>query len=86
MSASMDFEKDIAAHCPDEAKSKRVASGSNALKLDKNPGKINPVVQSVTWLDRWVARKMLETVGNPPVLLKLWDRSKALHPRDSTHN
>ena len=28
---------------------------------------------SVTALDRWIARKMLDVVGNPPVVLKLWD-------------
>ena len=29
--------------------------------------------QSVTLLDRWIARKMLAVAGNPPVVLKLWD-------------
>ena len=27
----------------------------------------------VTWLDRWLTRKMLDVVGNPPVRISLWD-------------
>ena len=27
----------------------------------------------VTWLDRWLVRKMLDVVGNPPVRISLWD-------------
>jgi len=27
----------------------------------------------VTWLDRWLTRKMIEVVGNPPVRISLWD-------------
>lgn len=27
----------------------------------------------VTWLDRWLARKMLQVAGNPPISLALWD-------------
>lgn len=28
---------------------------------------------NVTWLDRWLTKKMLEVVGNPPVRISLWD-------------
>ena len=27
----------------------------------------------VTWLDRWLVRKMVDVVGNPPVRISLWD-------------
>ena len=27
----------------------------------------------VTWLDRWLARKMLQVAGDPPISLALWD-------------
>lgn len=29
--------------------------------------------KSVTWLDRWLVKKMIDVVGNPPVRISLWD-------------
>jgi len=69
----MDFEKEVAAHCPDKAKSAGYASASKVQEPYKSQRKTNSLSQSVTWVDRWIARKMLEVVGNPPVVLKLWD-------------
>jgi len=47
---------------------------------DQNPSPVkahrkkSPLFHSgVTWLDRWLARKMLVVVGNPPVRISLWD-------------
>ena len=36
--------------------------------------------QRVTALDRWIARKMLAVVGDPPVILKLWDGEEVSPP------
>jgi cyclopropane-fatty-acyl-phospholipid synthase len=38
--------------------------------------------QSVTALDRWIARKMLAVVGDPPIVLKLWDGVDVTAPQD----
>jgi len=36
--------------------------------------KKSPIFHSrVTWLDRWLVRKMVDVVGNPPVRISLWD-------------
>ncbi len=43
---------------------------SSSKKQHKNP----PVFHSkVTQLDRWLVRKMVDVVGNPPVRISLWD-------------
>lgn len=34
----------------------------------------------VTWLDRWLVRKMLDVVGNPAVRISLWDGEEATPP------
>ncbi len=34
----------------------------------------------VTWLDRWIAKKMLDVVGNPRCILKLWDGEEITEP------
>lgn len=36
----------------------------------------------VTPLDRWLTRKMVEVVGNPPVCIRLWDGIEASPPCD----
>ena len=36
--------------------------------------KKSPMLHSgVTWLDRWLVKKMVDVVGNPPVRISLWD-------------
>jgi len=37
---------------------------------------------NVTAMDRWIALKMMEVVGNPPVVLKLWDGVEISPPCD----
>ena len=32
---------------------------------------------SVTWIDRWLTKKMVNVVGNPPVRIFLWDNREA---------
>jgi cyclopropane-fatty-acyl-phospholipid synthase len=45
----------------------------NSSKL-KSPRKKSPMFHSkVTWLDRWLVRKMVDVVGSPPVRISLWD-------------
>ena len=34
----------------------------------------------VTWADRWLTRKMVDVVGNPPVRIYLWDNTEATPP------
>jgi cyclopropane-fatty-acyl-phospholipid synthase len=72
MSANVNFENEIAEHESHGAK--------EGIAVSAQPGLILPeprnsrVAQSVvTGLDRWIARQMLEAVGNPPIVLKLWD-------------
>ena len=36
----------------------------------------------VTWLDRWLTKKVLDVVGNPPVCIYLWDHKEATTPVD----
>ena len=38
---------------------------------------------SVTWLDRWLVKKMVEVVGNPPVRISLWDGREVTPPCDN---
>ena len=45
--------------------------GSSELKSYR---KNSPMFHSsVTWLDRWLVRKMVAVVGSPPVRISLWD-------------
>ncbi|RLA21055.1 MAG: cyclopropane-fatty-acyl-phospholipid synthase, partial [Gammaproteobacteria bacterium] len=45
--------------------------GSSKIKSYR---KNSPMFHSnVTWLDRWLVRKMVAVVGNPPVRISLWD-------------
>lgn len=42
--------------------------------LKKPTRKKSPLFhKKVTWLDRWLVKKMVEVVGNPPVRISLWD-------------
>jgi len=36
----------------------------------------------VTWIDRWLTKKMLDVVGNPPVRIYLWNNIEASPPVD----
>ena len=72
MSANLDFEKEIAAHQshgPEKSSGISDKPGKHQAQQDKS----SETRRGVTTLDRWIARKMLEVVSNPPVVLKLWD-------------
>ena len=73
MSANMNFDKEIAAHRSTEVTSRDSKSQVYAVQLPETPEIGANSGQAVTRLDRWIARQMLAVVGNPPVVLKLWD-------------
>lgn len=39
-----------------------------------NTGKPPLSWSKINWLDRWIVKKMMELVGNPPVVVRLWDQ------------
>jgi len=42
--------------------------------MPKKHRRKSPMFHSrVTWLDRWLVKKMVDVVGNPPVRISLWD-------------
>lgn len=69
MSANMDFDKELAAHQAEQEKS----SASRKPETASTAPSARTDAQTVTALDRWIARQMLAVVGDPPVVLKLWD-------------
>ncbi|MEH6550290.1 MAG: cyclopropane-fatty-acyl-phospholipid synthase family protein [Pseudomonadales bacterium] len=40
-------------------------------------------LSNVTWFDKWLTRKMIAVVGNPPVRLSLWDGIEVTPPCES---
>lgn len=72
MSAYLDFENEFSAHKSHES---GLSSGvsDNPWKIEADQGDFQITRERVTALDRWIARKMLEVVGNPPIELMLWD-------------
>ncbi len=72
MGANLNLEKQIAANKSSGSenssgyaeKARRVAASADGATVTRS---------RVTALDRWIARKMMEVVGYPPVRLKLWD-------------
>ena len=46
----------------------------------KHPGKSPMFRSQVTWLDRWLVRKMVDVVGSPPVRISLWDGLEVTPP------
>ncbi len=79
MSANLDFESEIAAHKSHETGLDSGFSDSPwAISADQDDFQVSR--ERVTALDRWIARKMLEVVGNPPIELRLWDGKPVLPP------
>ncbi len=72
MSANLDFEREITTHKSHEP---GVNSGFsvNPWNIAPEQGDFQVSHERVTALDRWIAGKMLEVVGNPPIELRLWD-------------
>ena len=58
--------------------------GSNSPPAGRfRKGRRSPLFHSrVRFFDRWLARKMLEVVGNPPVQIALWDGVEVTPPCD----
>ncbi len=79
MSANLDFENEIAAYKSHEA---RLGSGfsGNSWNIQADRGDFQVTRERVTVLDRWIAEKMLEVVGNPPIELRLWDGKPIISP------
>ena len=80
MSANMNFDNEVAHH-GDEAAAQNPAIRVADIDLsDSLPGTPR-VTHGVTALDRWIARKMMAVVGNPPIVLKLWDGVEVTAPQ-----
>ena len=72
MSANANFENEIAEHASHGAKEDIAVSARPGMILSE-PRNTRVTPSVVTQLDRWIARQMLEVVGNPPIVLILWD-------------
>jgi cyclopropane-fatty-acyl-phospholipid synthase len=72
MSAYVNFENEIAEHESHGAKEDIAVSAQPGVILSE-PRNSRVAQSVVTGLDRWIARQMLDGVGNPPIVLKLWD-------------
>ena len=79
MSANLDFDNEIAAY---KSREKAPNSGfsANPWKIQADHGDFQITRERVTALDRWIAKKMLEVVGNPPIELRLWDGRPVTRP------
>ena len=79
MSANMKYDKVVV--------SDRVDEGCDpmppAMDLSDTSASVASSGQRVTQLDRWIARKMLAVVGNPPLALKLWDGVEVSAPQQN---
>ena len=72
MSANFDFEKEIAARKSHGSRVDAVTAEDQEL-ADFEAEQATITEARVTALDRWIARKMMEVVGDPPIELRLWD-------------
>jgi cyclopropane-fatty-acyl-phospholipid synthase len=72
MSANANFENEIAEHASHGAKENIAVSARPGVILSE-PRNTRVTRSVVTQLDRWIARQMLGVVGDPPIVLILWD-------------
>ena len=72
MGAQLDLEKQINAHETPGSETNR-GYADKVRRVAPVAGEVSAPRSGVTALDRWVATKMMEVVGNPPIELKLWD-------------
>ena len=79
MSANLEFDGQIAAHKSFENVPKSGFSHSPGV-VTADQGDFSVSRLKVTGLDRWIAKKMLDVVGNPPIELRLWD-GRSVTPR-----
>lgn len=61
---------------------RNVSADDNPYELSNNGHRENNpnVHRNVTRFDRWLVRKMLETVGNPRICIRLWDGVEVTPP------
>jgi len=76
----MNLDKEIAVHQSNEVTKRGTDSEVSAMDLRDRSAQTANSAQWVTPLDRWIARKMLAVVGDPPVVLKLWDGNEVTSP------
>lgn len=72
MSANLEFDGQIAAHKSFQNVPKSGFSRSPGV-FAGDQGEFSVSRLRVTGLDRWIAKQMLDVVGNPPIELRLWD-------------
>ncbi|RLA08506.1 MAG: cyclopropane-fatty-acyl-phospholipid synthase [Gammaproteobacteria bacterium] len=60
----------------------RASLFSDTLLKNTKQGFLSRLRNRVTWIDRWLTRKMVDVVGNPPVRIYLWDNIEATPPVD----
>ena len=80
MSVNMNFGNEVAQHRTDKASSHHPAARLASIDLSDTFPQAPRSTSSVTVLDRWIARKMMAVVGNPPIVLKLWDGTEVTAP------
>lgn len=72
MSVNVNFEKEVAA--PEAIELEEGVYRASEAAPNKRKSSSLPTPKSrVTSLDRWIAQQMMAVVGNPPVVLSLWD-------------
>jgi cyclopropane-fatty-acyl-phospholipid synthase len=69
----MNYDKEMAASRLTEATTRSPVELPPAMDLPDTSADAVNSGQRVTFIDRWIARKMTAVVGNPPAVLKLWD-------------
>jgi cyclopropane-fatty-acyl-phospholipid synthase len=77
----MNLDKEIAAHRSNEVTNRGTRSQVYSAELPETSAAGASTWQFVTPVDRWIARKMLAVVGDPPVVLKLWDGTEVTPPQ-----
>ena len=53
---------------------------SDSLPKNANQSSLAQLCCRVTWIDRWLTKKMLDIVGNPPIRVYLWDNNEVTNP------
>ena len=82
MSANLEFDGQIAAHKSFKNKPESDFSRNPGFFAgDQGDFAVSPL--RVTGLDRWIAKKMMDVVGNPPIELRLWDGKPVTPPIDN---
>ena len=81
MSANLKFEAGVTLLPSSESGPSDSAAILPAMDLPDTSATAVNSGQAVTSLDRWIAIKMMAVVGNPPVVLKLWDGVEVSGPQ-----